>query len=300
MSSFQSPTILDTNIILSFEGNLELLCQYFQQLYIHEYLLKEILTDKVKDELEKVNNKYKNIKYVNDSYINNLTDIDKKIYQAANKELGKTFNLAKNKDIGECKTLLYAKFNNIKIISSQDTTIWPFITYAEHFNNIECMTIMDLGYFIYLSGSSATDRATGKAIYKEYSKAEHKFEYFKIYAERNNNQLPLYIEFENERIFNFLELSSDYIDFIGFQMRSEKIGNILEQVALSNVGTCLDCIYSRLDKHKIALSALKPLDSTANPIYVNRICSKGYTLNNEDCISKRIDFSKAIEPREKD
>lgn len=299
MSNFQSPTILDTNIILNFEGNLELLCRYFEKLYIHEYLDKEILTKKIKDELCIVNQKYQNIEYVNDGYLDNLSDIENKIFESSYKELGETFNLKDKEDIGECITLLYAKFNNIGIISSQDTTVWPFITYAMHFNEIKCMTIMDIGYFIFQNGTSPEDRAIGKAIYKKYSKNEHKFEYFKVYAKRNNNELPLYIEFENERISNFLELSYDYIVWIGSQVLTDRIINILEQTAKSNVGTCLDCIYSRLDKSQIHFSALKPLDNPTNSIYLNRICSKGLVLNNSDCISERMDFNLAIEKREK-
>ena len=50
------------------------------------------------------------------------------LYKICNQELKNTFNIKDAKDLGEYKTLLYAKFNEVKLLSSQDTTVWRFVT----------------------------------------------------------------------------------------------------------------------------------------------------------------------------
>ncbi|HCW05112.1 MAG TPA: hypothetical protein DGK91_11650 [Clostridium sp.] len=75
------------------------------------------------------------------------------LYKICNQELKNTFNIKDAKDLGEYKTLLYAKFNEVKLLSSQDTTVWRFVTDSTYFNDIECITIQDLAYLIYLNAN---------------------------------------------------------------------------------------------------------------------------------------------------
>lgn len=293
---YNSPILLDTNILLYFEGNLEILCSHFDKLLIHEYVIKEVLSQNIKNEIEKIQRELKNIEIVGNDYIKSLDDINEKIYKLSKEELSDTFNLNNKKDIGECETLLYAKFNKVGVISSQDTTVWSFIDNARHFTSVKCMTIQDIA--ILINGDNAK---IAKYLYNKYSRNEHKYEYFRKYANINKNSLPCYIEFENIRIQSFIELVNDYLEWTekdGIDVY--KVESIIAEIAKDNKNSCLNCLFSRLDKKQLIFSGMYSKTDKHNPVFMNRVCSQQYSFNDTDCIKYKSEFEAIIKQRDKD
>ena len=108
---------------------------------------------------------------------------------------------------------MYAKFNSVSILTSQDTTVWSFITNSKYFMGIKCITIQVFAYIMFLSASNKNDRKLAKSLYSRFAREEHPFDCFKNYMERNNNEIPKYIEYENNRIRNYEQLLQEYVDY---------------------------------------------------------------------------------------
>lgn len=282
MKRFKSPVLFDANILMNFKGQLYFLCNFFESILIHKKVLEEVLDESVKNEINLIMKKQGNILLVDDVVLED--EIDKTLYKECDRELRSYFNIRNLKDLGEYKTLLYAKFNRIKLLSSQDTTVWRFLTESTYFNDIECITMQDISYLIYLNGDKK-GRRLAKSLYNHFSRDEHTFNDFKSYMKRHGDEIPKYIEFENNRIENFNLLVEGYLDFYSTDIICgvEEIEREIIQAAKNNSDTCISCLYSRIN--------------CENVDYLIRICSKNYKLFDEDCTSRREEFSKNIKRR---
>ena len=150
MKRFKSPVLFDANILMNFKGQLYFLCNFFESILIHKKVLEEVLDESVKNEINLIMKKQGNILLVDDVVLED--EIEKTLYKECDRELRNSFNIRDSRDLGEYKTLLYAKFNSVKLLSSQDTTVWRFLIESTYFNDIECITIQDISYLIYLNG----------------------------------------------------------------------------------------------------------------------------------------------------
>lgn len=280
-----APVLFDANILIDFKGKLQFLFGFFENVIIHETVKSEVIDETLKNELERLSADFK-ITYVKDQFPDD--QIGKILFEECDKELKEAFDIENKEDLGEYKTLLYAKFNNVKIISSQDTTVWTFITSSEYFKGLECITIQDFAYLIYLNGTSAEDRKIAKSLYNKYARVEHSFDCFKKHMERHGNVIPDYINFENNRITQFEELVNGYVDYYNDPISSSilYLENVIVNLAQHNLGTCLNCLYSRLDKNCVDYSVRK--------------CQFGYELGNEECNNTREEFDKKIRNRTKE
>lgn len=137
MRKINSPVLFDANILMNFKGQLKFLFGFFENIIIHEQVFNEVVGQALKDELISVSD-VSNIVYVEDKFPTD--DVGKKLFEECDKELKDSFNIEDLKDLGEYKTLLYAKFNNVFILSSQDTTVWRFITESKYFKGLKCIT----------------------------------------------------------------------------------------------------------------------------------------------------------------
>jgi hypothetical protein len=278
MMRIDKPVLFDANILINFKGQMRFLFGFFSEILIHSQVKNEVMGQAIRNEIEALEGTF-NIKYVEDSFpTDNVSSI---LFGECDKELKASFNIDKSDDLGEYKTLLFAKFNNITILSSQDTTVWSFVTKSKNFMGIKCITIQDFAYIVYLSASNGKDRKLAKALYGKYAREEHPFEYFKKYMNRNNDEIPLYIEFENNRIQNYEELIQQYVEYYS-DTEIDKAQVVLEMVNISRhlPDTCLSCIYSRIDKNKVDFSI--------------RSCTLGYSLNDAECINIREGFDTRI------
>lgn len=241
------------------------------------------MVDSIKDEVKSIDEGQGKIVIVDDMTLNG--EIESKLFEKCDQELKNTFNIEDSKDLGEYKTLLYAKFSKVKLLSSQDTTVWRFVTESLYFNDIDCITMQDIAYLIYLNASNRRDRKSAKGLYKSFGRKEHSFNNFKKYMKRNGNEVPQYIEFENNRINNFNDLVKGYNDVYGddvFYSR-EEIEKKIVDVAKNNTDTCKSCLYSRVNEENID--------------YNDRICSLGYNLDDENCSITREEFCNYIKSR---
>lgn len=276
-----TPVLFDANILMNFKGQLKFLFGFFDDVMIHRQVYNEVIGQALKSELDALTN----IKYVDD-YIP-TDDVDRILFNECDKELKVSFNLEVKKDLGEYKTLLYAKFNNIMMLSSQDTTVWKFVTDSKYFKGIECITMQDISYLLYLNSKNKRDRSSAKSLYEEKGRAEHPFECFKLHMQRNGNAIPQYISFENNRIENLKELVNSYIEAYGVDSYVEKqdVENDISNFARNNVGNCISCLYSRVDKNRLD--------------YILRTCKFNYTLNDASCNNVKEEFTQRIRTREK-
>jgi hypothetical protein len=224
--------------------------------------------------------------YVKDKFPND--QIGMILLDECDKELKETFAIENKEDLGEYRTLLYAKFNNVWLISSQDTTVWTFVTSSDYFKGLECITIQDFAYLVYLNATSAEDRKTAKSIFNACTMDEHSFDYFKTYMERHNNLIPQYIYFESNRKTQFEQLINEYVEYYNDPSSSStaELENAIVQLAQQDLGTCLSCVYSRLDNNQVDCSIRK--------------CLFGYELRNEECNNIREEFVKKIRNRTKE
>lgn len=286
MRKIKSPVLFDANILINFKGQLKFLFSLFENILVHKQVIEEVLEESIKNEFSLMMKENSAISIVEDIIIED--DIEQLLYKQCDQELKNTFNIKDSKDLGEYKTLLFAKFNEVKLLSSQDTTVWRFVTASSYFNDIDCITIQDLSYLIYLNASSKRDRKLAKTLYSHFGRNEHTFEDFKKYMERNNNEIPKYIQFENNRINNYNELIKGYAKFYssGDFYDTEELEIDLVNAARQNPNTCIDCLYSRINSSNIDL--------------LKRICSLQLELFNENCIIKRESFSKKIRNRKSD
>ncbi|QXM05726.1 hypothetical protein [Crassaminicella indica] len=283
MNRIKSPVLFDANILMNFKGQLEFLFSLFDNVLIHKQVMEEVLDETIKNEIDLIIKENEGVKIVEDSIIEG--DVEKRLFEECDKELKNIFNIKDSKDLGEYKTLLYAKFNGIKLLSSQDTTVWRFVTESIYFNDIDCITIQDLAYLIYLNANKKKDRRLGKSLYNYFGRKEHSFDSFKRYMERNNNEIPKYIEFENIRIGNYNQLVEGYAEFYSKESfgSKEEIEEEIVNVARNNPATCLNCLYSRIHERNVD--------------YNNRICSLNYNLSDDKCLEVREDFSENIRKR---
>ena len=280
-----SPVLFDANILINFKNQLEILFQFFDKILIHSQVYGEIISPALKREIDNVKHTC-NIKFVSD---NNPTDPDAlKLFSECDKELKESFNISDSYDLGEYKTLLYAKFNKIDILSSQDTTVWRFISDSKYFKGLKCYTQQDLSYLLYQNAANRNDRTNAKFLYASKTRNEHPFDDFKTYISRTKTGLPLYIDFENNRIKNYQYLLQSYIEFYSdglFYDQKDIEIEILKSAISDNPHTCVSCLNSRADKNVID--------------YLIRQCSFNYTLNDENCINSCEFFNKEIRSREK-
>jgi len=283
LKKIESPVLFDANILINFKGQLKFLFSLFDNILVHKQVIDEVLEKSIKIELDLLMEENKSITIVEDISIGD--EVEQALYIKCDQELKNTFNIKDSKDLGEYKTLLYAKFGDVRLLSSQDTTVWKFVTVSSYFNDIDCITIQDLSYLIYLNGSNRRDRKLAKLLYNKFGRDEHHFEDFKRYIERYNNELPKYIEFENNRIDNYNELLNGYAKFYssGDFYDIEEIEWDIVTAARQNPNTCIDCLYSRITK--------------TNVDFQQRNCSLDLELFDENCTATRESFSKKIRSR---
>ena len=283
MKKIESPVLFDANIFINFKGQLKFLFNLFENVLVHKQVIEEVLDESIKNELDLLIKENKAITIVNDMVIEGVTELS--LYKECDQELKNTFNIEDSKDLGEYKSLLYAKFNEVKLLSSQDTTVWRFVTASSYFNDIDCITIQDLSYIIYLNATSKRDRKLAKTLYSRFGRNEHLFDEFKRYLIRNNNEIPKYIEFENNRISNYNELVKGYVEFYSSSdfYNTEEVENDLVNATKENQSTCIECLYSRINLSNIDL--------------LKRNCSLHYNLFNEQCTIMRESFSAKIRSR---
>lgn len=275
------PVLFDTNILINFKGQLKYIFQFFDNILIHKKVYEEVLEKSIRDELDSLKNIYK-IAFVEDDIPED--DDGKQLFHECDKELRNSFNIENLKDIGEYKTLLYAKFNKVCILSSQDTTVWRFVTDSKYFKGLQCITIQDIAYLLYLNANGEKDRKIAKKIYGRFTRGEHPFAFFVIYMERHKDEIPGYIEFENARINNFEQLAKDYMDcYADTEYNIDYIKNKISELASVRRGTCLSCLYSRADKNNIDYSI--------------RTCLYGYELNGVQCKNIKDEFIMRIRKR---
>ena len=284
MKKISAPVLFDTNIFINFKGQLKFIFQFFDNIMIHKKVYDEVLEQSIKNELDSLKSTY-NITFVEDKFP--ADDIGKKLLTECDKELKNSFNIENLKDMGEYKTLLYAKFNGICILSSQDTTVWRFIAESKHFKGLQCITVQDMAYLLYLNANGKSDRKIAKALYKHFTRNEHPFEYFITYMKRNNDEIPGYIEFESTRINNFEQLVQGYMECYSDTLcsSSDDIEYEISKLAAANVGNCLSCLYSRVNKNNINCSIRK--------------CLFDFELNSKQCIDVRDEFTMKIRGRVK-
>lgn len=277
------PVLFDANIFMNFKGQLGFLLSLFDNVLIHKQVMEEVLEETIKNEIDLIIKQNDTVKIVDNDIIEG--DIQKWLFEECDKELKDTFNIKDSKDLGEYKTLLYAKFNGIKLLSSQDTTVWRFVTESTYFKDIDCITVQDLAYLIYLNADKKKDRKLGKSLYNYFGRKEHSFDSFKRYMEKNNNEIPKYIEFENNRIENYNALVDGYAKFYSKEDfgSKEEIKSDIVNAARKNQDTCINCIYSRIDQRNVD--------------YNIRICELEKNLGDDKCLEVREDFLENIRKR---
>ena len=123
MIKFQPPVLFDANIILNFKGQLDNLFGYFENILIHDKVYSEVLSASVKKELDEISERM-NIKYVADFKC--IDDDSKALFKKCDQELRETFDIDNNNDLGEYKTLMYAKFNRVCFLSRIDKNTIDF------------------------------------------------------------------------------------------------------------------------------------------------------------------------------
>lgn len=283
MKKIESPVLFDANIFINFKGQLKFLFSLFENVLVHKQVIDEVLEESIKNELDLLKKENNSITIVEDMIIEDK--IEELLYKECDQELKNVFNIKDSKDLGEYKTLLFAKFNEVKLLSSQDTTVWRFVTSSSYFNDIDCITIQDISYLIYLNANSKRDRKLAKTLYSHFGRNEHPFEGFSKYMIRNNNEIPKYIEFENNRINNYSELVKGYVEFYssGDFYNTEEVERDLVGVARQNSNTCIDCLYSRINSTNVDL--------------LKRNCSLHLELSDEGCTIMRESFSENIRIR---
>lgn len=279
MNKFETPVLFDANILIDFKGQLDKLFIYFGNILIHEKVYHEVLDRSIKEELDAISKEI-SIKYVTD--INYSDDDSKALFKKCDEELKETFDIDNNRDLGEYKTLLYAKFNKVCLISTQDTTVWRLLLDSENFRGMQCMTVQDLAYYLYLNSNN---KSAAKRFYKHYSRVEHAFIYFKKYMEQCNNEIPKYVEFEYDRICNFKELVAEYFKCYEGSYNLQQIEDEISRFASNDNDTCLSCLISRVDKNAIDFN--------------RRRCLCNYTLNDENCKYNRKEFKMKIRNMER-
>lgn len=282
MKKVKSPVLFDANILMNFKIQLGFLCGFFENIMIHRKVLEEVLEDSLKDEINLIIKEQGNIIVVDDKVLED--EIEKALFKKCDMELRSIFNISDLKDFGEYKTLLYAKFNGVKLLSSQDTTVWRFLTESTYFNDIECITMQDISYLIYLNGNKK-GRRLAKSLYTNFSRDEHRFNNYKSYMRRHGDEIPKYIEFENNRIDNFNQLVKGYLDFYSKYTfcNVDEIEREIVHAARNHPDTCISCLYSRINMENVD--------------YLVRLCSLNYKLFDDDCTPIREEFSKFIRRR---
>lgn len=102
---------------------------------------------------------------------------------------------------------------------------------------------------------------------------------------RYGDEIPKYIEFENNRIDNFNQLVKGYMDFYGRDIfcSREEIEREVVHATKNHSNTCISCLYSRIDQDNVD--------------YLKRLCNLNYELFDEDCTIIREEFSEFIKRR---
>lgn len=275
------PVLFDANILMNFKGNLKVLFSFFDDIIIHKEVRDEVVEEALKNELDSLSGLF-NIKYVVD---NIPTDpIGTTLFNQCDEELKNSFNISVLQDLGEYKTLLYAKFNNVAVLSSQDTTVWRFLTKSTYFKGLDCFSVQDIAYLMYLNASCKNDRHLAKKLYERFSRREHPFSNYKQYMEKKLNKLPGYIVYETLRIEHFLLLVASYAECYQDDMSFDDIEREISLCALSHPETCVSCLLSRSDKNKLE--------------FLSRTCSRGHNLNDGNCVIERDEFCCKVRSRE--
>jgi hypothetical protein len=282
MITINDPVLFDANILINFKGQLKFLFQFFENIIIHRQVYEEVIGQPLKDEMESISDKSK-IKIVEDNFPTDYAG--KSLLEECKKELKDSFNIDDLKDLGEYKTLLFAKFNNVCILSSQDTTVWRFITESKYFKGLKCITIQDFAYMLFLNASNKNDKKVSKSLYKQFTRNEHPFECFKSFMEQNNNEIPKFIEFEANRIYNFEQLIEGYRKYNEEDLVCDinDIIQIICDTANHNTNSCISCLYSRIDKNNVDYSIRK--------------CLHDYSMGDKLCLDVRQEFTMKIRKR---
>lgn len=270
--------MLDANILLNFKGNLKFLFNLFEHVLIHEKVMEEVLDDTVKNEVYK---NIANVTIVNDIKLEDDDSI--KLFNKCDEELKRVFNINTNKDLGEYKTLLYAKFNKIILLSSQDTTVWKFILTSKYFKGLKCITIQDIAYLIYLNSIDKNQRKHAKYFYNTFGRKEHLFKEFKKYIDSNDIDVPCYIYFEANRIEEYHRIINEYLDHFNQDYEACQIEREIVNLAKMNKESCVSCLNSTIDKNNIDFNI--------------RICKEGYNLADENCKRYSQFFDEIINTR---
>ncbi|MBN2852719.1 MAG: hypothetical protein JXQ23_08290 [Clostridia bacterium] len=261
----ESPVLFDASVIIGFKGQLKTILGFFNDVLIHETVFNEILDGSLKDELKVLLESSENIGLVYD--INITDDITKAFQKTCDKELRNTFNIDCKRDLGEYKSLLYAKLNDVLLFATQDTTVWSFLHNSMYFNDIECMTLQDMAYLLNINSRNAENEKTARNLYRICSNTkEFPWNWFKKFIKNRKDILPNYIAYENNRIENYMELVLSY-DNDSFSVGQIKC-NILE-LAKKNYNSCISCIYSRKDP--------------SNDDFSKRCCFHKFLFDNEKC-----------------
>ncbi|QHE62596.1 hypothetical protein FHE72_17370 [Rossellomorea vietnamensis] len=164
-----TPVIFDAMMLItSCENNIiDEWVSYFEKALIHKEVFEELKTEAVKNKVQSlVNNGAFEI--VDDDYQVTLKDSASiTLYQSCDRELQSRLDVNKGRDHGEYKTLLYAKFKDVSIFSTQEVAVWNLYTQSKNFKDIEFLTFQDLAFLMIRNGGVKEIRKIGKAIYKK-------------------------------------------------------------------------------------------------------------------------------------
>ncbi|HPJ22387.1 MAG TPA: hypothetical protein PLH18_08570, partial [Clostridia bacterium] len=265
-------------VLIRFKGQLKIILGFFKEALIHEKVFDEIKDEALGKELKVLLESADNIRLVYD--LNMTDDIAKALHKACDRELKNTFNIDSNRDKGEYKSLLYAKFSKVLLFASQDTTVWSFLQNSQYFNDIECITIQDIAYLLNINSRNTENEKAARNLYRMCSNTkEFPWNWFKRFVRMREDVLPNYIAYENNRIANYMGLVSSYDDCFGVG----KIKSDLVALAKKNYSSCLSCIYSRKDP-------------SYNDI-AKRCCSYEFLFDDEDCKKISEHFREGINYR---
>ena len=168
MNNISSPVLFDANILIySCENNIiDEWLMYFENPMIHREVWDELKRPKVKQKIQTFINNGKII-IVDDHYFDAVMadEVSKALFRSCERELKARFNVEHGSDRGEFKTLLFAKFNNVCIVSTQDNPVWELYEHSIHFKDVEFLTIQDIA-FLMVSNGGKEIRKVGRAVYK--------------------------------------------------------------------------------------------------------------------------------------
>jgi hypothetical protein len=242
-----SPVMFDANILLGFKGQMKYLFSFFEKIIIHKTVYDEVISDDIKDEINSLTSEGRNIQIVSKYKPQDV--IDEEYHKLLSTELEKSFNIHDKRDLGEYESLIYAKFNKVYLFSTQDTTVWYVTKNSQIFSDIECITIQDIAYLIFLD----KNKKNARNLYRRTSNNDsYPWQWFKKYAENNEEHFPTYNAFENNRTLNFQDMVSSYVEVL--EETSRRIIKIIVDESQKRDSNCQKCIYSRRNPQSLNIS----------------------------------------------